>query len=91
VLYNLPPTLQHLDEGKVPGQAVAGVNDFGKPRYNGPSPPPGKPHRYVFHLFALDTPLGLAAGATKAKLLQAMDGHILGRAELTATYQRAPR
>lgn len=88
VLYNLPGGVQHLEEGKVPAEAVAGINDFRKPGYNGPSPPAGKPHRYVFHLFALDTTLGLPAGASKAQLLQAIDGHVLGQGELTATYQR---
>src|SRR5271154_1326826 len=32
-----------------------GVNGFGSRGYRGPCPPPGKPHRYFFRLFALDT------------------------------------
>ena len=90
VLYNLPPDLRELKEGKVPDAAVAGSNDFGKLGYNGPSPPPGKAHRYVFHLFALDIPLKLSSGASKSELLRAIEGHVVGQGELTAPYQRTP-
>lgn len=87
VVYNLEPGLRSLDEGYTGG--MSGRNDFGQMGYNGPSPPRGKPHRYVFQLFALDTTLSLPAHAGKAQLLRAMEGHVLGRAELTATYRRA--
>ena len=56
--------------------------------YGGPSPPPGKPHRYFFKLYALDHPLELQPGATKAQLLAAMIGHVLGEAQLMGTYAR---
>lgn len=87
VLYNLDPGLLGLDEGHLGG--LPGCNDFGKTGYNGPSPPRGKTHRYVFHLYALDTALNLPANAGKAHLLKAMEGHVLARAELTATYRRS--
>ena len=32
---------------------------------------------YLFHVYALDTELDLAGGATKGELLQAIDSHIL--------------
>jgi phosphatidylethanolamine-binding protein (PEBP) family uncharacterized protein len=51
-------------------------------------PPPGKAHRYYFKLYALDKPTGLASGATKADLIKAMDGHVLGEGQLMGTYQR---
>jgi Raf kinase inhibitor-like YbhB/YbcL family protein len=44
--------------------ALQGRNDFRKIGYGGPCPPRGKPHRYYFKLYALDTKLNLKAGAT---------------------------
>jgi len=93
VIYNLPPTTIALteDQLKVPhlrNGAKQGLNDFKKTGYNGAAPPPGKAHRYVFKLYALDTMTGLASGATKADLLKAMDGHVLGKGRLMGTYQR---
>jgi phosphatidylethanolamine-binding protein (PEBP) family uncharacterized protein len=45
-------------------------------------------HRYFFKLFALDTELGDLGAVTKAALERAMQGHVLGRAELVETYTR---
>jgi Raf kinase inhibitor-like YbhB/YbcL family protein len=59
----------------------APVNGIG---YDGPCPPDR--HRYVFTLYALDTVLDLPAEATMADLLGAMEGHVLGEAELTGVY-----
>jgi phosphatidylethanolamine-binding protein (PEBP) family uncharacterized protein len=56
--------------------------------WNGPSPPPGKAHRYFFRLYALSRPTGLAAGEPKAVLERAMKGHVLGQAEWMGTYGR---
>jgi hypothetical protein len=56
--------------------------------YNGPCPPPGKPHRYFFKLYALNAKLTLKAGATKADVEAAMKGHILAQAELLGKYGR---
>jgi Raf kinase inhibitor-like YbhB/YbcL family protein len=93
VLYNLPADGRELPEG-VPAQdtldngAKQGTNDFHKVGYGGPSPPPGKPHRYFFKLYALDTTVDLKAGATKAQLVGAMKGHVLGEGELIGKYGR---
>jgi Raf kinase inhibitor-like YbhB/YbcL family protein len=93
VLYNLPPTATGLPEG-VPPQpeltsgARQGKNDWGKIGYGGPAPPRGKPHRYFFKVHALDTLLDLPAGATRAELLQAMQGHVLAEGQLLGTYSR---
>ena len=54
----------------------------------GPCPPPGKPHRYFFKLYALDAPTNLKPHATKAEVLRAIEGHILAQAELMGTYKR---
>ena len=93
VLYGLPADAKELPE-RVPrqeqlaGGARQGRNDFGKIGYSGPCPPPGKPHRYFFKLYALDTKLNLKSGATKADLERAMKPHILAHAELMGKYGR---
>ena len=93
VIYDLPPATVSLavDQIKVAqfkNGAKQGLNDFKKTGYNGPAPPPGKAHRYYFKLYALDAMTGLAPGATKADLLKAMDGHVLGEGKLMGRYQR---
>jgi Raf kinase inhibitor-like YbhB/YbcL family protein len=93
VLYNLDPQVKELAEGvpatdRLPGGALQGRNGFGKIGYGGPCPPPGKPHRYFFTLYALDGKLNLASGATREQLEKAMQGHILGKAQLMGTFQR---
>jgi Raf kinase inhibitor-like YbhB/YbcL family protein len=93
VLYGLPATASDLPE-KVPASetlsnnAKQGMNDFKKIGYGGPAPPPGKPHRYYFTLYALDVELALKAGETKQELLHAMKEHVLGEGQLMGTYQR---
>ncbi len=93
VLYNLPAEVQELQEGVPPEKTLAngarqGKNDFGNIGYGGPSPPRGKPHRYFFKLYALDTTLDLPVGATKAQLVSAMEGHILAQGQLMGQYGR---
>jgi len=93
VLYDLPPNAHRLDEalppaGDVAGGGRQGTNDFGKTGYGGPCPPPGKPHRYFFKLYALDSRLNLKAGATKLDVEQAMKGHVLAKAEVMGRYRR---
>lgn len=93
VLFNLPEDVEALPEG-VPRLGtlefggVQGMNDFGNIGYGGPCPPPGKPHEYRFHLYALDTDLKLVEGASKQDLLKAMDDHVLAEAEITGVYGR---
>ncbi|HEU5304900.1 MAG TPA: YbhB/YbcL family Raf kinase inhibitor-like protein [Gemmatimonadales bacterium] len=93
VLFNLPVDAVELGPGvpadpELPSGARQGRNDSGRIGYAGPCPPPGKPHRYFFRLYALDINLGLQAGITKAELEAAMDQHILGQGTLMGTYQR---
>lgn len=65
-----------------------GENDFGSIGYRGPCPPSGQTHHYRFTVYALDTTLELEAGATRAQLLDAMEGHVLAQGELVGVYQR---
>lgn len=90
ILWNLPPDLTQLSEGTPELKHFSskqGTNGFQEMNYRGPCPPPGKPHRYFFKLYALDTFLTLPEGAKKSELEEAMKGHILEKAELIGTYQ----
>ena len=93
VLYNLPPQTTGLPEGmpateRLSGGGSQGRNDFGRIGYGGPCPPPGKPHRYIFTLYALDLAPDLPPGLNAARLTSLMRGHILAQASLTGLYQR---
>ena len=66
-----------------------GNNGAGRLGYTGPCPPPGDAaHHYHFRLYALDAPLALPSGKSKAEVLAAMQGHIIGQAELVGLYGR---
>ncbi len=93
VLYDLPANTRELPEGvakqeQLSSGARQGRNDFEKTGYGGPCPPPGKPHRYFFKLYALDNKLNLKSGATKVELERAMKSHVLAQAELIGKYGR---
>ncbi|HYB54429.1 MAG TPA: YbhB/YbcL family Raf kinase inhibitor-like protein [Thermoanaerobaculia bacterium] len=92
VLYGIPPSTTSLPEAvppsaSLPGGGTHGKNDFGRLGYGGPAPPSGT-HRYFFRLYAIDVPLALPAGATRAELTRAIEGHVLARGELMGTYSR---
>jgi Raf kinase inhibitor-like YbhB/YbcL family protein len=89
VLYNIPPTIHSFAEAldRVPDGAKPGVNNEGEPAWTGPCPPIGR-HRYFHRLYALDTLLPDLGFPTREMLLRRMEGHVLGQAELMATYQR---
>jgi hypothetical protein len=49
----------------------------------GPAPPPGHPyHHYIFQVYALNSMLDVAAGATRADVEKAMEGKIIARGSL---------
>ena len=87
VVWNIPFDVTAIAENTVPAQAVQGKSDFGREDYGGPCPPSGS-HRYFFRLYALDTKLDLPQGSDKTDVEQAMEGHILDKAELIGLYQR---
>lgn len=96
VLVNIPPTLKGLPENfstKDAGEdseysmIKEGYNDWKVPGYRGPNPPVGD-HRYEFTLYALDDFINIGNKATKEKLLEAMEGHILGVTQLVCHYNK---
>ncbi|MFZ0962914.1 MAG: YbhB/YbcL family Raf kinase inhibitor-like protein [Terriglobia bacterium] len=93
LVYNLPASARQLPEHVSAGAALAvggrqGVNDFPMNGYGGPCPPPGKPHRYFFRLFALDTTLDLRPPVRRKDVDSAMKGHVLAQAELMGRFGR---
>jgi Raf kinase inhibitor-like YbhB/YbcL family protein len=100
VIYSIPASVRSLPEGLAsvkpqlsePVSARQGKNSWGSGvtvGYRGPMPPPGHgTHHYHFKLFALSSKLDLPPSATKSKLVRAIDGHVLGEAELVGTYKR---
>jgi Raf kinase inhibitor-like YbhB/YbcL family protein len=91
VLYNIPANASGLKQGvtshDLPAGTREGSNDWQRTGYRGPCPPVGR-HRYVFKLYALDTVLPDLGKPDKAKLENAMQGHVIGKAELIGRYQR---
>jgi hypothetical protein len=91
LLYNIPPDAQGLPEGVAVGDLPAGtrqgMNDWHRTGYGGPCPPIGK-HRYFHKLYALDIAHPDMKQPSKAALEKAMQGHVLGLAELIGQYQR---
>jgi Raf kinase inhibitor-like YbhB/YbcL family protein len=93
VIWNIPATATALPEGmqkveESSGGIRQGRNDFSRIGYGGPCPPAGKPHRYFFKLYALDTKLDIKPGAGRKELERTMKGHILSQAELKGKYGR---
>lgn len=84
VVYDIP-VVSRIEENSIPGKQ--GNNNFGRKDYGGPCPPSGT-HRYFFKLYALDKKLEAGEGLDKQELEKAMQGHILGNAELMGLYKR---
>jgi Raf kinase inhibitor-like YbhB/YbcL family protein len=88
IAYDIPLTTE-IPQG-VRDLGTAGRNSWGRTGYGGPCPPRGA-HRYVLAVYALDTSLGLPAGADKPSVLEAIEGHVLAEARLMGRYQRSGR
>jgi Raf kinase inhibitor-like YbhB/YbcL family protein len=95
VVVNIPATVHDLPANasasgylKTIG-AVEARNDFDTDGYGGPCPPPGKPHRYVLTVYALDTAsLPLSPGRPVQMFDHEISRSTLGSAKVTVTYRR---
>ncbi len=89
LVYDIPADKGSLSEdASLESYGKEGKTSFGNLGYGGPCPPPGKPHRYFFKLYCLDTMLYLGAGITKQQLLKAIEGHVLAQGQLMGLYKR---
>lgn len=90
VLYNIPASATGLPEAvqkrDLPAGTHEGLNDWKATGYGGPCPPIGR-HRYVHKLYALDAVLPDLGTPEKARLEQAMQGHVIEQAQLIGSYQ----
>lgn len=65
------------------------VNDFQKPGYGGPCPPPGSPHHYHFRLLALSVArLSVGEGSSCNRVASEARNHSLAEATLVGIFRR---
>ena len=96
LIWNIPGTSTGLSEGVAQGELPDGSRQVSlrSNAYMGPGAPPGPYHHYTFELYALDTKLDVAQGtpqdaaSTRNAVVNAMDGHVLGKALLVARFHQ---
>jgi hypothetical protein len=86
IVYKIPTTATGLTEGALPTGAVQGYNAAGYSGWLGPMPTSNRTHHYHFTLYALNAPLTIGAGLSKALVTSAMAGHVIATTDLVATY-----
>lgn len=93
VYYNIPPDYTELPE-KVPANerpapgGIQGINDFHRIGYGGPSPPPGKIHRYFFKIYAINKEHNYMPGLSKKELMYIIQADIVEQASFMGKYKR---
>jgi Raf kinase inhibitor-like YbhB/YbcL family protein len=96
LIWNVPASSTGLPEGVAAGELADGSRQVSlrSNAYMGPGAPAGPHHHYTFELYALDTKLEVPQGtpqeaaATRTAVVNAMDGHVLGKAVLVARFHR---
>lgn len=92
LIFNIPAAVTSLAEGvaaqpQSPDGTIQGLNGSRKVGYL----PLGARivyHHYVAELFALDSKLALGPDATRADVLAAMDGHVIGKTAYEGRFHR---
>lgn len=94
LIWNIPVEKNNIPAGVPQDKVVAsldgavqGLNDFGEIGYRGPAPPSGV-HNYYFKVYILNQKLDLPYDAIKDELVDAVEKHMLQKAELVAQYKR---
>jgi Raf kinase inhibitor-like YbhB/YbcL family protein len=96
VVWNIPANTTSLPEGVPKGSPRPdGSNQISAsgPMYRGPgAPATGPQHHYMFEVYALDTKLDVMptsdAFETRANVMKAMQGHVLGKAVYGGLFKR---
>src|SRR4051794_25413748 len=97
LIWNIPGTATGLAEGVAQGELPDGSRQVSlrSNAYMGPGAPAGPYHHYTFELYALDTKLDVPQGTpqeaatTRTAVVNAMDGHVLGKAVLVGRFHRS--
>ena len=92
LIYNIPPDTLSIDPGQPDGKVLSdgaqiGINSADSRGYYPPCPPPGKAHRYIFRLYAVDMIISQPT-ADRASIDWALDGHTLGKTQVVTTFKR---
>lgn len=98
LIWSIPATTTSLPEGVPQGPDLKDgshqTSATGNGIYRGPGAPAAGPlHHYVFEIFALDTKVDIPANAadpfdTRAKVLSAIQGHVIGKAVYMGLFHR---
>jgi Raf kinase inhibitor-like YbhB/YbcL family protein len=96
VVWNIPASATGLPEGVPKGsQRPDGSYQISAtgPMYRGPGAPANGPHHhYMFEIYALDTKLDVTPASdafeTRANVMKAMQGHVLGKAVYGGLFKR---
>ncbi|HEV8218488.1 MAG TPA: YbhB/YbcL family Raf kinase inhibitor-like protein [Gemmatimonadaceae bacterium] len=102
IVWNIPATATGLPEGVKPGGDLPdGSHQISAsgPQYRGPGAAATGPlHHYTFEVYALDTKLDIVASTatpvinaaleTRANVMKAMNGHVLGKAVYVGLFKR---
>jgi Raf kinase inhibitor-like YbhB/YbcL family protein len=89
VAYDIPANKLSLAEGEGSKTSFGGGTNGRSAMYNGPCPPAGPPHVYVFTVIATDYEPGtLKQGMTRDELIAALRMHTLGSSTIAVKYAR---
>lgn len=86
VVYNIAGDATEVTDGNE--SFIYGLNGFGTNGWQGPCPPPGEAHNYIFTLYALDAELALPDDLDGLELAEAIEPAIIVDAVVTASYER---
>ena len=93
MIWNIPGEATGLAENlplepQLPDGSRQSKNVTSQLGYMGPCAPQGLPHHYTFDLYALDAMLEVPPEATRADVVKAMDGHIIGKGVLIGLFNQ---
>lgn len=85
VAWNFPAHITNIPGDNIPNGVTEGVNDMHQTGWVGPAPPYGT-HHYHFEVYALNSKLDLPPETNRGKLISAIQGRILDKAEIVGTF-----
>lgn len=92
IVTNIPPETHEILRAQPNAEVLSngarqGDNSAGSTGYYPPCSPPGKSHRYVFTIYAVDTDISQTP-ADRVSINQVLTGHTLRQAQFVTTYGR---